>query len=222
MNLELDDLTLLFFKKIVLNFLEIDFINRDFCLVYIHFIKNFQSSFHRAIICHFEFEFRSLFMSISRLIFSLKMRLRSGFRYGESSHAVELYRVVDDDFSDGSEDDFSDGSEEFPIVGPVGNDGCIQRFSVGRIQVNRVTQIVASISSAFQTSIRCVRFLSSRVCFFVIDGFKILYHIAPTILGIVGGVVSIFQYCSPRNEPMHLYVEIDGELFAMNKVNKTN
>lgn len=154
-------------------------------------------------------------MAISRLIFSLKMKLRSGFRYGDSSDAVQLYRVIDDDSSDDSEDGSIDGSS--------GNNRFVPELSsVCHIQGNRVVQIFTPISSFFQSHLTLVKIFIGRFGCFVVDCFKMVYQISPTILGIVGGVISLSQYWKPMHKPMQFFVEVDGELFVMNKVNKTN
>lgn len=141
------------------------------------------------------------------------MRLRSGLQYhitDESNESTQSMMLVVDESNDS---DNSCSRSSFS-----GNNDSVQVLaSNGFFGTNRAVQIFRASDAMVHSLLRRFRKLSvdfgARFLFFV----KSLLNVTPTLLGIVGGVISIVHYLKSSHQ-MNLFVEIDGELFSLNKI----
>lgn len=147
-------------------------------------------------------------MLFSKVILSLRMKLRSGYEYGNSEYSdSETMMPVIDDFDDSNNNSFQ----------MIANTDSITPSPIVRVK-NLFGRFVPAINGS---SLNRVKNLFNRVVPAILYGFKSIVIITPTVLGVVGGLLSFFHHFKYNSDQVKLFVEIDGELFSLTKTNQT-
>lgn len=139
-------------------------------------------------------------MVVSKIIVLFNMKLRSGFQHGNSNDSMECQTMVpveeeSDDSNHYSEDDRV--VQNFTSINPTMGHSSLQRF---QRPFNRVATFLRGFKSVL---VRVVM-------------------MTPTIIGVIGGLLSAWNYCAENSKEVKLFIDIDGELFSNSNFNKVN